>query len=590
MLACSRPIIYGPIIGFRSAWPMGIAILFVAPMLGSASGAFADGGSCTVTVSRELPAGAEPAIDDIPISSMEGLADEKVDVTARFKADHECKHRNPEAILEKESLTWSIESAKLAAFAIPPAKPPAPVDVARKFNVAPTSGKKTKLTGKGLDTIGDYTVEIKVKAHCEWTVEGKKETADDEATVAVTFHVYTVFLGVHAKDFKQDDDFVMLRDLIGEKKVAKDPKGIVDKHENVYPFREECFATILGNPAVTPVQAVLSDPTNHYEFEAPGALDVNDSIAVPKLPDWEGYAIRGIKRSAKVDDVVQIGAFAGKEAKDKGTVFGFEGTVRIYDFHPYKKKLTTKGKLDFQYLAVDDPDQGPAFRATCTATVVPAGCCDAPQVQNWEIGYLQNVTFYSNQAHWTAGALDNDIYLFDKKVDSGTQFKVPDHVDGHIPFPGAKRDHSSNFYGKSHTQLGNCGQHKQHKVQDSPDSGYLAELPKAFPTPGPPPIIQAGLIRLYFIDKHELKIDFIGWCAARHTKGGFFVPLDEVTFELRVEAQSLDAGQEQKVKITRQPGFLADPPITDGGSMKEYLDSTSPTLVDGPATTVFKKP
>jgi hypothetical protein len=138
---------------------------------------------------------------------MEGKPDEKVDVGATFKASHDCKHNNPEAILEKESLVWSVESATLTEFPIPPAQQPGPVDVAKLFSVDPTSGKQTTLSGKGLDKLGDYKVTVKVKATCEWTVEGKKETAEDEASITVTFHVYTVFLGVHAKDFNQDDDF-----------------------------------------------------------------------------------------------------------------------------------------------------------------------------------------------------------------------------------------------------------------------------------------------------------------------------------------------------------------------------------------------
>lgn len=63
-----------------------VVFLVVAAMLGPHSTGFADGGTCTVTISREIPADAGPGVDDIPISSMEATPNEKVDVKAVFKA------------------------------------------------------------------------------------------------------------------------------------------------------------------------------------------------------------------------------------------------------------------------------------------------------------------------------------------------------------------------------------------------------------------------------------------------------------------------------------------------------------------------
>jgi hypothetical protein len=377
----------------------------------------------------------------------------------------------------------------------------------------------------------------------------------------------------------------MLRDTVGERKGGK-----IDKHENAYPFLEKCFATVLGNPTTLPVPTSLSNASRHYTFQAIGPVNADGTIDVPKFPAWAEYAIRGEKRSTEVDDVQQNGTFAGKVSKDKGTVFGFDGTVRIYDFHPYVKKTKRIGEAEFQVLAVDDEDKRPAFRATCTAVVVPEGCCHAPQVQNWEIGYLQNVTQMSITAHYAPRPNDKDSYAFDAEVQPGTKFTIPDHSDSHIPFPGAKRDHSTDFYGGSHTVIGNCGHQAPHRVQDSPDSAFAVARIRQFPSPGPPPVIQGGLLCVYFLEKQGLEYDFAGWCAARHANGGFFVPLQQVTFQLRVDALSLDAGKECKAELVKGPGAPTDAPITDGGSMKEYLDATPPKSVDGPANTVLTKP
>jgi hypothetical protein len=522
-------------------------------------------------------------MDDIPISNLEGKPDERVDVTAVFKATHECKHHNPEAILDKELLTWSIVSAELTAFAIPPAAPAGPVDVSATFSLKPTTGETTKLTGTGLDKIGDYHVTIKVKGDCEWTVNGKKETADGAATIDVTFHVYTVFIGVHAADFKQDDDFVMLLDKIGETRVdlVKD-EIVVDKHEEAYPFRENCFATVLGHPAVLPVKTAIGEPTKHYSFIG---LDKGGAINIPKLPAWKRYAIRGEKRSEKVDDVQQVGTFAGKTSKDQGTVFEFEGTLEIYDINPYVVNRVVRADIAFQVLDVKDPKKGPGFRARCAAHVIPAGSCNAPQVKGWEIGYVQNVISLSAAARYLPNQ-DKNTYRFADAVDSKTEFLIPNHVDSTVTLPTPMRDHSTRLSNNTSTGLRNCGRQKPHSAEDTPTVGDPTAIRKTFPTEAPAPIVKNALQVPYSIDDQTYTVDLFGWCVAH--RGRVVVPLQQVSIELRLDAKK--EGCKAVIPEGKEPGPARDPPITDGQSANEYLESSSALFKDGPVETVVIKP